>query len=148
MNWGTQTSLGFSFLTAMRRKHNWSSRYLSNKHTVGYKLPVICLIGICLSVEDCLWNIVLCVCAEVEKQRTKSEADEWEIITVAERRVMSSTGCLCTANGIQVKMRNFMWWFQGAINYLWDCDLFHSAGEKKKGAEFELIFPKDQGWKK
>ncbi len=57
-------------------KHNLSSWYLFNKHAAGHKLPVTCLIGVCLSVEDCLCNCVWCVWVCGDGERSESSADE------------------------------------------------------------------------
>lgn len=59
----------------IQRNRSW---YLSNKRTARHKLPVTCFIGVCLSVEDCLCNCVLCA--------PKSPADEWEFVTGVRRQ--------------------------------------------------------------
>lgn len=146
MNRGPQTALASSPPHSSAEKHSLSSRYLSDKHAAGHKLPVTCLIGIHLSAEDCLCNRVLyvCVCVCRDRDRSRSAADEWEVSTAAERRCNELTGSLCAAGRIQVKKRCFK------ISYLcspfWCYDLFQYG--RKIGEELELIFQRRKKKKK
>lgn len=140
-----KTALAFSHPRGNAEKHNLSSRYLSNKHTARHKLPVTCLIGIHLSVEDCLCNCVLCARVEMEIEASLQLMNERSLL-LRRGRIMSSLDpcALQTGSGLRGEAGVFKRRLQDAINYLCSpfgrSDVFQCGS--KIGEEFELIFQK------